>query len=89
MSQSQRMSEVWDTFGAEYLVSNYATAYHDKGIVVPLGDDFGLDNDIRPPVVNLTRRGRPPTRRIRSQGETGPASVYRRRARQGRAGDAA
>ena len=81
LAKLNRMNEVWRAFGDEYKMVNYAAVYKDRGIEIPQGAgiEYISDHSLLPSQYKPLTRGRPRSRRIRSRGESGPVSVYRRR----------
>ncbi len=82
-----KIDEVWEHFDSEFKVANFALAYMEMSIMVPLDDEYDVNSSALPAPCPQVVRGRPQIRHIRSRGEAGPASVYRRRIRRDNGGD--
>ncbi|KAK1945099.1 hypothetical protein P3T76_003632 [Phytophthora citrophthora] len=73
----RQLDKVFDYFDKICSIANYAAAFADEAVQLPLDQDLTKENVTLPPVLEK-KRGRPKSKRIRSNGEDGNGGpVYR------------
>lgn len=78
LADKHQLETVFAGFDKCYTVDAYAASFHQQAILIPLDEDLTIEVDeVCRPAAITRRPGRPRTRRIRSAGESDPASLHR------------